>query len=96
MFDIRDLFQWERFITPAIIRTFYGSAVLLIVVAGLAGAASGLQLMQVSLVGGLLMAVTSVLGAFAAVLAVRIGSEFVLVMFRMNEHLGALRSRAEM
>ena len=23
MFDIRDLFQWERFITPSIIRVFF-------------------------------------------------------------------------
>jgi hypothetical protein len=42
------------------------------------------------------MIVISLLGAFAAILGVRIGCEFVLVMFRMNEHLGALRSRAEM
>ncbi len=96
MFDVRDLFQWERFITPAIIRTFYGVAVLLIVIAGLAGVVSALQLMQISLVAGILMIVTSLLGTFAAILAVRIGAEFVLVMFRMNEHLGALRSRAEM
>ena len=27
MFDFRDLFQWERFITPSIIKIFYWLAV---------------------------------------------------------------------
>ena len=27
MFDLRDLFQWERFITPSIIKIFYWLAV---------------------------------------------------------------------
>jgi hypothetical protein len=96
MFDVRDLFQWERFITPSIVRTFYGAMVILIVLMGLGGAVSGLSLMVVSVGSGAVMIVVSLLGAFAAILGVRIASEFVLVMFRMNEHLGALRSRAEM
>jgi hypothetical protein len=96
MLDVRDLFQWERFITPSIIRTFYGVSAILIIVAGLGGIASGLQLMQISIAGGVMTIAISLLGAFAAILGVRIGCEFVLVMFRMNEHLGALRSRAEM
>ena len=27
MFDLRDLFQWERFITPSIIKAFYWLAI---------------------------------------------------------------------
>src|SRR5664279_3782772 len=96
MFDVRDLFQWERFITPSMIRLFYWVAVLIAAMAGLGGIMSGLSLMQLSPIAGVVMAVTSALGAFLAILAVRIGSEFVLVMFRIQEHLGALRSRAEM
>jgi hypothetical protein len=96
MFDVRDLFQWERFITPSIIRVFYWVAVLIATAGGLAGIASALQLMQFSPIGGLIMAIISILGAFAVILAARIGAEFVLIMFRINEHLGALRNRAEM
>ena len=96
MIDVRDLFQWERFITPSIIRTFYGFSVMLIMLAGLAGIAASLQMMQYSVLAGGVMIVISLMAAFAAVLGVRIACEFVLVMFRMNEHLGALRSRAEM
>ena len=33
MFDLQDLFQWDRFITPTIIKTFYWLAI------GLYGAA---------------------------------------------------------
>jgi len=42
MIDVRDLFQWERFITPSIIRSFYGVSVILIALAGLGGIASSL------------------------------------------------------
>ncbi len=96
MFDVRDLFQWERFITPSIIRVFYWLAVLVSAIAGLAGIVSALQLMQFSPIGGIIMAIVSIVGAFAAILAARIGAEFVLIMFRINEHLSALRNRAEM
>ena len=35
MFDFRDLFQWERFITPSIIKLFYWLAVGISVLFGL-------------------------------------------------------------
>ncbi|HVG51501.1 MAG TPA: DUF4282 domain-containing protein [Xanthobacteraceae bacterium] len=96
MFDVRDLFQWERFITPSIIRVFYTLFVIVAVIAGLAGMLSGLQMMQISPFAGVAMALTSLLIAFVAILGIRIACEFVLIMFRMNDHLGVLRSRAEM
>jgi hypothetical protein len=96
MFDVRDLFQWERFITPSIIRIFYMLFVIVAVIAALSGVLSGLQLMQVSPFGGVAMALVSILVAFVAILGIRIACEFVLITFRMNDHLGVLRSRAEM
>ena len=45
MFDLRDLFQWDRFITPSIIKIFYWLAVGLSVLFGLSGIFSGLALM---------------------------------------------------
>jgi hypothetical protein len=96
MFDVRDLLQWERFIAPAAIRTFYTLAVILLVLAGLAGLASALQLLQFSPVAAVMMMVVSVIGAFAGILGIRIGCEFVLVTFRINDHLGAMRNRIEM
>ncbi len=34
MFDLRDLFQWDRFITPSIIKIFYWLAVVISVLQG--------------------------------------------------------------
>ena len=96
MFDVRDLLQWDRFIAPAAIRTFYTLTVILLVVAGLAGVASALQLLQFSPVSGVVMMAVSVIGTVVGILGVRIGCEFVLVTFRINDHLGAMRNRIDM
>jgi Domain of unknown function (DUF4282) len=96
MFDFRDLFQWERFITPSIIKIFYWLAVILSVMAGVSGVFSGLLLMAVNPLSGILMMVASLIGALIGVLAARILAEFVLITFRINEHLGAIRNRGQM
>jgi len=96
MFDLRDLFQWERFITPSIIKVFYWLAVIIAVLSGLSGILSGLVVMMLQPFLGLFWVVSSVLGMLAAVILVRILSEFVLITFRINEHLGAMRNRGQM
>ncbi len=96
MFDLRDLFQWERFITPSVIKVFYWLAVLLSVLLGLSGIFSGLLLMAVNPISGLISIVASLLGVLISVLAARIAAEFVLITFRINEHLGAIRNRGQM
>ena len=96
MFDLRDLFQWERFITPSIIKVFYWLAVIILVVFGLSGILSGLALMMLQPITGLFLVLSSVLGMLAGVILVRILSEFVLITFRINEHLGAMRNRGQM
>jgi hypothetical protein len=96
MFDLRDLFQWERFITPSIIKVFYWLAVIITVVFGLSGILSGLALLVQAPLPGLLLIVSSVFGTLLAVIFVRIIAEFVLITFRINEHLGAIRNRGQM
>jgi hypothetical protein len=93
MFDFRDLFQWERFITPSIIRVFYWLAVVITLLSGLSAVASGLALLPLQPLTGLFVVVLSVIGTLTAVIFVRIVSEFVLITFRINEHLGAIRNR---
>ena len=90
MFDFRDLFQWERFITPSIIKIFYWLAI------GLSGILSGLALMMLQPLTGLFLVLSSVLGMLTGVIFIRILSEFVLITFRINEHLGAIRNRGQM
>ncbi|HLH96828.1 MAG TPA: DUF4282 domain-containing protein [Xanthobacteraceae bacterium] len=93
MFDLRDLFQWERFITPSIIKPFYLLAVIVTVLIGLSEIVSGLYLMMLSPITGLILVVASLLGMLTGIILMRIASEFVLITFRINEHLGAIRNQ---
>ncbi len=95
MFDIRDLFQWERFITPSIIKVFYWLAVVMAVLAGLQGVLGGLSALFSSPIVGLVAIIGGVLIALVGVIFARIGAEFILIVFRINEHLGAIRSQGE-
>ncbi len=96
MFELRDLFQWERFITPSIIKIFYWLSVGLAVLFGVGGILSGLTLLFVSPIGGLVTVIASVIGILIGVIFARIIAEYVLIIFRINEHLGAIRNRGQM
>jgi hypothetical protein len=96
MFDFRDLFQWERFITPSIIKVFYWMAVGISILLGLSGVFSGLLYMAINPFAGLFWMIASLIGALIGVVFARIMAEFVLIMFRINEHLGAIRNRGQM
>jgi predicted membrane channel-forming protein YqfA (hemolysin III family) len=96
MLDYRDLFQWERFITPSIIKIFYWLSVGISVLFGLSGMLSGLALMAHSPLSGIFAIIGSLIGMVIGVIFARIISEFVLIMFRINEHLGAIRQRGQM
>jgi Domain of unknown function (DUF4282) len=96
MFDLRDLFQWERFITPSIIKIFYWLAAAVSVLAGLSGVFSGLRLMLLDPISGLFFVLASLIGLLIGVIAARIVAEYILIIFRINEHLGAIRNRGQM
>jgi hypothetical protein len=96
MFELRDLFQWERFITPSIIKIFYWLVVILCLLVGVAGVLGGLAAMFVSPLGGLVSVVGSLIGMLIGIIFARIMAEYVLIMFRINEHLGAIRNRGGM
>ena len=93
MFDLGELFQWERFITPAIIKVFYWLAVIIAVLFGASNIFAGLTLMFLNPLNGLFMVVASLFGVVISILFARIVSEFVLITFRINEHLGAIRDQ---
>jgi hypothetical protein len=95
MLDLRDLFQWERFITPSIIKVFYWLAVGMSVLFGLSNIFAGIYMLTVSPIGGLFLIVASLIGVLMGILVARIASEFVLITFRINEHLGAIRNRGQ-
>ena len=95
MLSFRDLFQWERFVTPSVIKLFFWLAVVIIVLFGLSGIVSAVQMMAVSAGVGVFMLLGSLLGMTIGILSARIVAEFVLIVFRINEHLGAIRNRSE-
>jgi hypothetical protein len=93
MLDFKDLFQWDRFITPTIIKTFYWLVIVLVVLSGLSGVFSGLALIAVSPFVGFVTVLSSLMAVVVGVVLARIGTEFVLIVFRINEHLGAIRDQ---
>ena len=93
MFELRDLFQWDRFITPTIIKTFYWLVIVLIGLAGLSGVFSGLALMAVSPFASFITILLSLAGVLVGIVFSRIAAEFILIVFRINEHLGAIRDQ---
>jgi predicted membrane metal-binding protein len=96
MFQFRDLFQWDRFITPNIIKTFYALVIALICLFGLSGIFSGLATMAISPFGGFLVLLSSIASVVVGIVFSRILAEFVLIVFRINEHLGAIRDQGGM
>ncbi len=93
MFGLGDLFQWERFVTPTVIKVFYWLAVVISILLGFAGVVSALTTMAFNPVAGMIFLIVSLLGAFMGVIVARIIAEFVLIVFRINEHLGAIRNQ---
>jgi Domain of unknown function (DUF4282) len=93
MFGLGDLFQWERFVTPTVIKVFYWLAVVISVLLGFAGAMSSLTTMAYNPFVGMIFLIVSVLGACMGIIVARIVAEFVLIVFRINEHLGAIRNQ---
>ena len=96
MFYIGDLFQWERFITPSIIKLFYWLVVVIVILAGVSGLVTALGTMVLNPVAGGIAAVASFAGMLVGILFARIMAEFILMVFRINEHLAAIRNRGGM
>jgi len=95
MFDFQQMFQWDRFITPSIIKPAYSLMVGLVILFALSGIFSGLAAMAISPFGGFIVILSSLLGAIVGIVFARI-AEFILIVFRINEHLGAIRDQGGM
>src|SRR3954451_21583115 len=96
MFQFRDLFQWDRFITPTIIKSFYWLVIVLTALFGISGIFSGLAAMAISPFGGFILVLSSIAGIVVGIVFSRIVAEFVLIVFRINEHLGAISDQGQM
>jgi Domain of unknown function (DUF4282) len=93
MFGIGDLFQWERFITPTVIKVFYWLAVVIALLLGIVGGVSSLNAMAFNPFVGMIFLIVTLLGTLMCIVVARIIAESVLIVFRINEHLGAIRNQ---
>lgn len=96
MIDFAELLQWDRFITPSIIRVFYWLSLAMTALAGLSLVLTALGMMAINFVAGLLLLIAAMVFILAGIIFVRIVCELVMVIFRINEHLGAIRDRGGM
>ena len=93
-----DPFQWDRFITPTIINTFYWLVIALICLLGISEASFQ------GFAGGRRSARSpdfwccsaSIASVVVGIVFSRIVAEFILIVFRINEHLGAIRDQGGM
>lgn len=93
MMDLAELLQWDRFITPSVIRVFYWLCLALVALTGLSLILTALGMMAINLIAGVLLLVGAMVFTLAGIILVRILCELVMVIFRINEHLGAIRDR---
>ena len=93
MFGIGELFQWERFVTPTVIKVFYWLAVVTSLLLGIVGVVTSIDTMAFNPFVGMIFLIASLLGTFMCIIISRIIAESVLIVFRINEHLGAIRNQ---
>jgi hypothetical protein len=93
MLGIGDLFQWERFITPTVIKVFYWLAVVISLLLGIVGVITSLNKMAFNPFVGMIFLIVTLLGTLMCIIISRIIAESVLIVFRINEHLGAIRNQ---
>jgi hypothetical protein len=92
---LQEFLNFDRYLTPSLIRYFYLLQVALIVIFGLSGVFASFGFMSYSFIGGLLWLFATLVGTAVGIIAARILTELILVLFQNNEHLAAIRARAE-
>ena len=65
----------------------------MLILFGISGIFSGLVAMAISPFGGFIVLLSSIASVVVGVVFSRIAAEFVLIVFRINEHLGAIRDQ---
>lgn len=92
---LKDFVKFDHFLTPTIIRYFYLLLVTLIVISGVGSLIFDLLMMTTSFLGGLFGIVGTLIAMATALIAARILTEVIMVLFQNNEHLAAIRARAD-
>ncbi len=81
---MQDLLSFNRMITPVFIHVIYWIGIVAVILTGLAVVAGGGSILK-----GLLAAVLGLI-------VVRVGCEVLIVLFRINDNLAAIRNSKQM
>lgn len=92
---LQSFLKFDQYLTPAIIRYFYFLLIALIVLGGVGGLFADLAIMFQSPLGGIIAVIITVVSTLTGIVAARIATEIIMVLFQNNEHLAVLRARAE-
>src|ERR1700682_2756350 len=95
MFEFRDLFQWDRFTPPPLNKAVFLVVIRLNWLFGISGIFSGLAAMAISPFGGFILLLSSIASVIVGGIFSRLAAELVLIVFRINEHLGAIRDQGQ-
>lgn len=83
MFNVRDLFFFDEMLTPKVITILYWLALLYVAVNGLSIMFAGKEMTFDKFTGGLGVMI-------GGLIAARIGSELLIIVFKINENIQSL------
>ena len=95
MLQLQDFINFDRYLTPSIIRIFYLLQLALIALFCISNIFAALVAMTHFFFYGLVWLAGTLICAVIAAIAARIITEIIMVLFQNNEHLAVIRARAE-
>jgi hypothetical protein len=91
MVDFREMFQWSKFITPVAAPIFFWVATSAASTIGLLGLTTGVVLLPDYPLVAIIIVILSITTACLGVFSARLFAELLLISFRTNDHIYALR-----
>ena len=95
MLQLQEFLDFNHYLTPQLIRIFYILQLVLIALFTVSNVFGALAAMIHVFFFGLVWLASTLIGAVIAVIGARIVTEVIMVLFQNNEHLAAIRARAE-
>jgi hypothetical protein len=91
----KDLFDWSRYQTPRLIKKLFGLCLVLVGVFVSLGFTAAISNAGDAPFEALLLFIMSIVGGVIGVILSRALAEVIMVVFRIEEHLDAMRKRWE-
>ena len=92
---LKDMSDWNHYMTPRLAPKLFNFAVIFVAVQVLLGFAVALATFGEAPLAGLLIFLGSILAGVIGVIFARMVAEALLLVFRMEAHLAAMRKRWE-